>query len=103
MFFAVAPKIDRRHIHTYNVRAAELIYLDIEVVGEPAPDVTWSQSGKSIITTSSRRIENVPYNTKYFNASPERKDTGLYKIVATNRFGQDQVEFQINIISKKFC
>lgn len=97
----MAPKIDRRYIRTYNVKVGERIYLDIQVKGEPAPDVTWSQSGKSIIPTSSRHIENIPYSTKYFNESPERKDTGLYKIVATNKYGQDQVEFQINIRSKQ--
>ncbi|XP_018789320.1 PREDICTED: twitchin isoform X17 [Bactrocera latifrons] len=96
----LAPKIERRHIHTYNVKAGERIYLDIQVTGEPAPDVTWSQSGKSIISTSSRRIESIPNSTKYFNESPERKDTGLYKIVATNKYGQDEVEFQVNIIAK---
>lgn len=73
--------------------------MDIQVTGEPPADVVWSQSGKSIQPSSSRRIENVPYNTKYINGNPERKDTGLYKIVATNKYGQDQVEFEINIIS----
>ena len=95
----VAPKIDRRNIRTYNVKAGEPICIDVAVAGEPAPDVVWTQSGKSIQQSSARRIDNVPYNTKYINSSPERKDTGLYKIVASNKYGQDQVEFQINIIS----
>lgn len=106
MYVTVAPKIDRRHIHTYNVKAGEPILLDIHITGEPAPDVTWYQSNKSIQTTLSRRIEDIPYKTKYINSSPERKDTGLYKIVASNKFGQDQAEFQINIICKiqtTFC
>lgn len=77
--------------------------LDISIIGEPAPDVVWSQNGKSIQQTSNRHIDNIPYNTKYINANPERKDTGLYKIVATNKYGQDQVEFQINIISMYIC
>lgn len=71
----------------------------MKVTGEPAPDVVWTQSGKSIQQSSARSIENVPYNTKYINNNPERKDTGLYKIVASNKYGQDQVEFQINVIS----
>lgn len=96
----MAPKIDRRNVRTYNVKAGEPIFLDIKVTGEPAPDVVWTQNGKSIQPTSAHRIDNVPYNTKYINSNPERKDTGTYKIVATNKFGQDQVEFEINIISK---
>ncbi|XP_067613922.1 twitchin isoform X10 [Eurosta solidaginis] len=96
----LAPKIDRRYIRTYNIKAGEPIYLDIQVTGEPAPEVIWSQNGKSLLTHSSIRVENLPYNTKYINSNPERKDTGVYKIVATNRSGQDQVEFKINIITK---
>lgn len=68
--------------------------------GEPAPDVSWTQNGKNIPQTSSRFIECVPYKTKYNNSNLERKDTGLYKIVASNLYGHDEVEFKINIISK---
>ncbi|XP_037720926.1 twitchin isoform X30 [Drosophila subpulchrella] len=96
----LAPKIDRKNIRTYNVKAGEPIFLDIDVSGEPAPDVTWNQNNKSVQATSVSHIENIPYNTKYVNKNPERKDTGLYKISAHNLYGQDQVEFQINIITK---
>lgn len=96
----VAPKIDRRNIRTYNFKAGEPIFLDIAIIGEPPPQVTITLNGKSIQETSSKRIENIPYNTKYINDNPERKDTGVYKITAVNKYGQDQVEFQINVISK---
>lgn len=97
---AESPKIDRKNIRTYNFKAGELIFLDINVTGEPAPEISWSQNGKIVYPTSDSRIENIPYNTKYINSNPLRKDTGLYKIVAHNLYGQDQVEFEINIISK---
>lgn len=96
----MAPKIDRRNIRTYNFKHGEPIFIDIKVSGEPAPEVSWLQNGKSISNTSSKRVENVPYNTKYINGAPERKDTGLYKITANNKYGHDEVEFQINIICK---
>lgn len=96
----MGPKIDRRNIRTYNFRAGEPIFLDINISGEPAPDVTWQQNNKSVQSTSEYHIENIPYNTKYINNNPNRKDTGLYKIIALNLYGQDQVELQINIISK---
>ncbi|XP_073811656.1 projectin protein bent isoform X33 [Musca autumnalis] len=96
----LAPKIDRRNIHTYNVKAGESILLDIMVEGEPAPDVYWTHNGKSIQQTSSRKLENIPNKTKYNNSNLERKDTGVYKIVASNLYGHDEVEFQINVITK---
>lgn len=100
LLYTVAPKIDRKNIRTYNIKAGEPIFLDINVSGEPAPEISWTQNGKSVYPTSASHIETVPYNTKYINSRPERKDTGLYKIAAHNLYGQDQVEFQINIISK---
>ncbi|KRF85408.1 twitchin isoform X27 [Drosophila virilis] len=96
----LAPKIDRKNIRTYNIKAGEPIFLDINVSGEPAPEISWTQNGKIVYSTPATKIENVPYNTKYINSNPERKDTGLYKIAAHNLYGQDQVEFQINVITK---
>lgn len=98
----MAPKIDRKNIRNITVKEGEPIYLDIKVSGEPPPDVQWSQNGKSIPQSSHKRVDNVPYNTKFFNDSPERKDTGVYKITASNKYGQDSVEFEINVICKCF-
>lgn len=83
-----------------TVKTGEPIYLDVNVAGEPAPEITWALAGKSILITSHRRIENVPYNTKYINDNPERKDNGLYTIHATNQYGSDTAEIQINVIGK---
>lgn len=47
-----------------------------------------------------RWIENKPNRTKFTHQNPERKDTGTYKIVATNKYGTDTAEFEINVISK---
>lgn len=51
---------------------------------------------------SHKRVDNVPYNTKFYNDNPERKDTGTYKIVAQNKYGQDQAEIEITVICKCF-
>ncbi|PSN48991.1 hypothetical protein C0J52_03867 [Blattella germanica] len=96
----VAPKIDRRTIRNITVREGEPILLDVKITGEPPPDVTWSLNNKSIQETSYRRIENVPYNSKFFHDNPERKDTGTYKIQATNKYGSDTAEVEITVVSK---
>ncbi|XP_013109098.2 twitchin isoform X22 [Stomoxys calcitrans] len=96
----LAPKIDRRNIHTYNLKAGESLHLDVVVDGEPAPEIYWTQNGKTIQQSSSKMVECVPNKTKYINSNLERKDTGLYKIVASNLYGHDEVEFNINVITK---
>ena len=96
----MAPKIDRRNLRNITVREGEPILLDVKIIGEPPPDVTWSMNNKSIQETSSRRIENVPYNSKFFNDNPERKDSGVYKIQASNKYGSDTAEVEITVVCK---
>ncbi|CAH2099215.1 unnamed protein product [Euphydryas editha] len=96
----LAPKIDRRNLRAIHVREGEPIALDVKVSGEPAPEVTWTLSGKSVTSGNGLKLVNVPYLSKYQHASPRRKDSGTYKITATNKYGQDTAELEITVTSK---
>lgn len=97
----MAPKIDRRNLRNLTIREGESILVDVKVAGEPAPDVTWTVAGKPIPLSHSRRLDNVPYNSKYTNDKAERKDTGTYVITAVNKWGQDVAEIEIAVICKQ--
>ncbi|KAL0267677.1 UNVERIFIED_CONTAM: hypothetical protein PYX00_009872 [Menopon gallinae] len=92
------PKIDRKNLRNITVHEGEPLFFDVKIIGEPAPDVTWYLNGKSI--GGRARIENIPNNSKFFNDSTERKDTGTYKITATNKYGSDTAEVEVNVLSK---
>ncbi|XP_011700590.1 PREDICTED: twitchin isoform X1 [Wasmannia auropunctata] len=94
------PKIDRRNLHDITVRENEAFHFDVKIIGEPPPDVTWVINNKSIQQTTHRRIQNVPYNSKFFNDKPERKDSGTYKITAVNQHGSDTAEVEVTVVSK---
>ncbi|XP_025833492.1 twitchin isoform X4 [Agrilus planipennis] len=94
------PKIDRRNLRDLTVKEGEPIYIDVKISGEPPPEVTWYVDNKLFTDSKNRRVENVPYNSKLFNDKPERKDTGVYKITATNKYGSDTAEIEITVISK---
>lgn len=96
----LAPKIDRRNLKTITVKEGEPIYIDVKIIGEPVPDVTWYHDGKMYIDSGPRHVDNKPNNSKFYNDKPERKDTGTYKITATNKHGQDTAEIEINVICK---
>lgn len=85
-----------------TIKEGEPIFLDIKVSGEPPPDVSWFVNDKSILQNSQRHVDNVPYNTKFYNDSPDRKDSGTYKITATNKYGTDTVEFELTVVCKCF-
>lgn len=94
----VAPKIDRRNLKSITIREGEPILYDVKVSGEPAPDVTWLYNNLTISTNSIYQIDNVPYNTRFYHSNPMRSDTGIYKIVATNKYGEDEEEVEVTVI-----
>lgn len=96
----VAPRIDRRNLHDIKIKEGEPVFFDVKVQGEPAPDCTWTQNNKTILNTNNVQVTNVPYNTKFKINKGERKLCGTYKIVATNKYGQDSVEVEVEIVGK---
>lgn len=96
----MAPKIDRRNLKSITIREGEPILYDVKVSGEPAPDVTWSFNNTVVSSNSIYQIDNIPYNTRFYHSNPMRKDTGVYKIVATNKYGEDEEEVEVTVICK---
>ena len=96
----MAPKIERKNLKNITVREGEPIMLDIKVLGEPPPDIVWTLGNKTVTSSGARRIEVNPNNTKFVIQNTERKDTGIYKIQATNKFGADNADFELTVISK---
>ncbi|XP_050067771.1 twitchin isoform X12 [Anopheles maculipalpis] len=94
------PKIDRRNLKNLSVAIGEPFGFDVKISGEPAPDVDWTINDRMVTVTTTRTIENVPYNSKFVNQNPDRRDSGKYMIKATNKFGSDQVEITVTVRSK---
>lgn len=96
----MAPKIDRSTLKNMKIHEGENLLFDVKVLGEPPPEITWTVNNKPITDNTVKWVENKPNRTKFTHQNPERKDTGTYKIVATNKYGTDTAEFEINVISK---
>jgi predicted RNA-binding protein with TRAM domain len=91
------PKIDRRMLKEITVRVGETIEFDVDLRGEPPPDVTWSKDGKSLSDTDMLRIKNKPYKTHFYIDEAVRKDDGNYLITAVNIHGKDMAEVRVNV------
>lgn len=87
---SVAPEIDRTNLKITRIRVGKTAALDVDVIGEPAPDVKWFFNDKEILNIENYKVENVPHNTKFTIERGQRKQSGKYKIVATNEHGMDQ-------------
>jgi len=91
------PKIDRRMLKEITVRVGETIEFDVDLRGEPPPDVTWSKDGRSLSDTAMLRIKNKPYKTHFYIEEAVRKDDGNYLITAVNIHGKDMAEVRVNV------
>ncbi len=94
------PRIDRRSLKEVTVRVGEVIEFDVNLRGEPAPDVTWSKDGKTLSDSDMVRIKNKPYKTNFYIDEAVRKDAGTYLITAVNIHGKDMAEVIVSVISK---
>lgn len=96
------PRIDRTNLKPITVRSGKIVKYNINVRGEPPPTITWYQNDKELspnVVLKNCEIVNVPYNTKLSIIDSIRKNTGCYKIVATNEHGSDEAEVEITVLS----
>ena len=94
------PKINRKVLKEITVPVGETIEFDVDIQGEPAPDVTWSKGGKTLSDTNARRIINKPYRTIISIDDATRKDDGVYLLSAVNIHGKDAAEVRVNVVSR---
>ncbi|XP_023314705.1 twitchin isoform X11 [Trichogramma pretiosum] len=94
------PHINRDKLQTIKVRAGQMVKLEVDVEGEPAPVVTWSRGVKPLSTSANVKIDNVDYLTKIQLSNTTREDTGKYTIKAVNDSGSDEADVEIIILDK---
>ncbi|RWS00286.1 twitchin-like protein, partial [Dinothrombium tinctorium] len=96
----LAPKINRDTLHPVTVRAGNMARLEVEAAGEPPPTITWSFAGKPLESANDCKIENEDYKSNFQLRHTTRAQSGMYKITATNPYGTDEAEVQINVLDK---
>lgn len=96
----VKPRIDRTNLKPIIVRAGKPIKYDIDVRGEPPPEITWYRANELVKSGGNINIENVDYNTKLSIADSVRKNTGVWKIKAVNASGEDEAEVEVTVLCK---
>lgn len=94
------PYIDRTHMQPLTVKAGLSISLDINIIGEPAPTVSWRYNDRELLSDDTCKIDNVDYNTKLFILRAKRVQSGKYTIFAKNEVGEDTAEMEITVLGK---
>lgn len=96
----LAPRIDRKNLQQKTLRSGQMLHVEADVEGEPAPKVTWTLKEKEVLSNERLKVENEEYKTTFIIPKVKRSDTGIYIIKAVNTSGEDTVEFDLTILSK---
>lgn len=94
------PYIDRTNLQPQMIKVGLTLTLDVNIIGEPPPKVTWSLRGEELTNNDEFRIDNVDYHTKFIILKTKRMHTGRYVIKAANEVGEDIAEVDITVLSK---
>ncbi len=75
-----------------KAKVGRRVHLDVDVIGEPEPEIKWYDEDGREITTDGEHftVESANYNTKFTIEHGKRKHSQKYKIVAKNEHGKDQ-------------
>lgn len=84
-----------------TIKAGQAFEFDVKIIGEPPPSVSWHLKDRAVSERATLSIKNVPYNSKLTCDKAERKDSGTYKITATNAHGEDTAEVEVTVVCKK--
>lgn len=96
----LAPHIDRKSLQKHTIRSGQMLRLEADVAGEPAPLVTWFFKEEQLVSYDRLTIANEPYFTSFILSKAKRSDTGVYRVFAKNDSGTDEVNVEIVVLSK---
>lgn len=94
------PKIDRKNLKPIKIKVGQEFGYDVNVIGEPAPEVVWKLKDRIVTDKTDLTITNKPYNTKLQCDKATRKDCGVYHIIATNKWGEDEASVEVKVVGK---
>ena len=94
------PRIDRRNLDKKVIRSGQMLRVEIDIEGEPAPKVTWALNGEPLRPRDRLTIENEDYHSTFVLLRAQRSDTGKFAITATNDSGTDTAELDITVVGK---
>lgn len=99
----LAPRIDRKNLQKKIIRSGQMLRMDADVKGEPAPKITWTFNNETLKTGSLEnrlKIENEDYKTTFIFQKVKRADKGTYTVSARNDSGVDTVDVELEVLCK---
>jgi len=83
------------------IRAGTVLHVDIDFVGEPIPDVTWTLNGSELRPDNRTTITSIGYHTIMNRVNSKRVDSGTYSLTLRNSSGTDQGSFNVTVLGNE--
>lgn len=84
-------------LQSYVIREGETVVLSTQIVGNPAPKITWYKNGKPLKGLTPKQDGHVNTLTLI---QPQVSDIGEYSVVATNDLGTAETKATLTVESK---
>ncbi len=94
------PRIDRTNLKPITVKVGKPINLEVDIIGEPPPEVKWFLKGQPVSNDGNVTITNVDYHTSLKIEKATRAHSSGWTIVATNASGKDEAVVEITVLGK---
>ena len=98
---SVGPVISRQGVDTHpTVTVNNTSVLNCAVSGHPSPDIRWLRDGRPIDTQLHPNIRLLADSRQLRIDSAAVADAAVYRCLATNKAGQDQLDYHLAVHSQ---
>jgi len=97
----VGPVISRQDVNTHpTVSVNNTSVLNCVVSGHPSPQITWLRDGRPLDTQLHPNIRLLASARQLRIQSAAVADAGIYRCLATNKAGQDRLDYNLSVHSE---
>ena len=96
-----SPVISRQDVDTHpTVSVNNTSVLNCVASGHPSPQITWSRDGRPLDTQLHPNVLLLASARQLRIQSAAVADAGVYRCLATNKAGQDHLDYNLSVHSK---
>lgn len=93
----VAPKI-LTPLKEIRIKAGLIFHMDVNFIGEPTPEVTWTRDGQPVVANERTTVTIVGHHTIIHTVNCKRSDAGKYNLKLKNDSGTDEGSFEVIVL-----
>ncbi len=100
-YFSVPPRIDRIDLNVYpSVTVNRTVMINCPVTGTPTPDIVWMRNEEVLDPLQHPTFQFLAGGRQLRITNAQVGDSAMYRCFVSNKAGEDQVDFDLNVYGK---